>query len=864
MPPKQPRKRKPVASQTSSQRRHRAASAIPSTPISQPMSSSQVAKKRRVDDGNERIAETPQENKRRAMDSKGQQTPERTTQLAQATSPSTPFEVSSAESSDSDCQIKKVLPSPKRKLVAASPRGRPAKRARMERSITPSPADESDCVIEKVLPSPKRRQVEQKKRNIKRRKVGDCSESPVCIESDVDSDAGDVNSLPEPTQTQTPEELREHSPSIVDALLAWLDGPQSGGAASEAAQPTSTPVIASTPPNAPFSTAPEQPIQESPSMGTPSRQGQTREAQVERAQVKKAQVEEASTSPASDLENIAPSSTYKLQPVYSGENLQESHTPGTPTHFRPHHRDSLVGLKSILKRSSEKPLREINPEVDITFPDISPLSRNERDVSSPTKRIQDSKHQAKIIQDETTSTPPPPVSFPRRLTLADLRSKDWKSSQPKNIYRPLTPLPKPSQWLRQRKELEPLASIIDETAAEDAASDQGTPSKPPTERVNRTTQKVIKAEPQSSDEDDSGDERSCRFEEWLKSEIIKQETPSKLPTQPAMNQTQKSVRPEEQCATDVRITKNKRHKLEKQMKQGTERQFTRSSPLSRKTRMSKRVNDQDDTDTEESEGECQKRLEEEQLGPVPNRNWTKPSFPNQEMMPQVIRDGVSEHAIKPTVATFEEKSAAGHGFTFENDDSNQKYNWDVDWSASPSLGKRETRAVASELKHRGIKTERQYSNFWYNLTMKLSSIAGSPVPLFTAKKKALETFVEEAMRNADDRRKRKARKNAAKNKPHKREKKKHKTKDRRQGVEAFLDASDTDKEKCQKKSKKLPQGVDAFLIPGDTDEEDKSSSEESGSDYDGEDLMAKVRADIDRQRRLSGGGTSCGYRKGDL
>ncbi|CEF88434.1 unnamed protein product [Fusarium graminearum] len=732
MLPKQPHKRKPMASETSSQRRHRAASAIPSTPISQPMSSSQVAKKCRVSDGNERIAETPQENKRRAMGSKGQQTPERTTQLAQATSPSTPFEVSSAESSDSDCQIKKVLPSPKRKLVAASLRGRPAKRARMERSITPSPADESDCVIEKVLPSPKRRQVEQKKRNTKRRRVGDCSDSPVCIESDVDSGAEDVNSLPEPTQTQTPEELREHSPSIVDALIAWLDGPQSGGAASEAAQPTSPPAIASTPPNAPFSTAPEQPIQESPSMETPSREGQTQEVQVERTLAEKAQVEDASTSPASDLENIAPSSTYKLQPVYSG------------------------------------------------------------------------------------------------------------------------------------KELEPLTSIIDETAAEDAASDQGTPSKPPTERVNRT-QKLIKAEPQSSDEDGSGDERSCRVEEWLKPEIIKQETPSKLPTQPAMGQTQKSVTPKEQCATDVRVTKTKRHKLEKQMKQGTERQFARSTPLSRKTRRPNRVNDQDDTDTEKSEGEYQKRLEEEQLVPVPNRNWTKPSFPNQEIMPQVIRDGVSEHAIKPTVATFEKKSAAGHGFTFEDNDSNQKYNWDVDWSASPSLGKRETRAVASELKHRGIKTERQYSNFWYNLTMKLSSIAGSPVPLFTAKKKALETFVEEAMRNADDRRKRKARKNAAKNKPHKREKKKHKTKDRRQGVEeAFLDASDTNKEKCQKKSKKLPQGVDAFLIPGDTDEEGKSSSEESDSDYDGEDLMAKVRADIDRQRRMSGGGTSCGYRKGDL
>ncbi|KAL6913653.1 hypothetical protein ACHAP8_008089 [Fusarium lateritium] len=847
MPTKQPRKRKSVASQTPSQRRRRGVRTIPSTPISQSMSSSQAAKKRRVDGRSERIAETPQANKRRAMGSKGQQTPERNTQLAQATSPSTPFEVSSAESSDSDCKIDKVLPSPKRKLVAASPRARPAKRVKMKRSNAPSSDDGSDCVIEKVLPSPKRRQALQGKGTVKRRRVGDSLDTPVCIASDVDSDVEDVDSLPQPTQTQTPDEPRAHSPDIMDALDAWLAGPQSGGAASEAAQQASTPVIGSSPPAMPFSTAPEQPIQSSSSMETPSRVVQTQEAQTE-----------ASISPASDLENKTPPSTYKLQPIYSGENLQETHTPGTPSQFRPHHRESLIGLKSILKRSCEKPVCDIT-EMS-SFPDISPLSRDDHAISSPTERIQDSKHQAKIIQDETIFTHPPPA---RKLTLADLRSKSWTPSQPKDTYRHLTPSPKPSSWLRQKKELRPLSSIADDTAAEEAASDQGTPSKPPTDRVNRTTQKMLKIEPQSSDEDYS-DECPIPTKEPLKSSIIKQETPSKPPTQPAMRQTQKSVKVEKQCVTDAKVTKTRRHKLAKQLRQSAERQFTNPKPLFGKAQKPTRIDEQNVSDGEESEGERRKRLEEKQLVPVSNPNWTKPLFPGKEVMPQVIRDSVSEHAIKPTVASFKEKSAAGQGFTFKHNDSNQKYNWDVDWNINQSLSKRESRAVASELKHRGIKTERQYSNFWYNLTMKFSSFAGSPVPLFTAKKKALETVVEEAMRNGEQR---KALKKAAKaEKLLKREKKKKhkKAKNRERIVEEAPTANNTDEKKREKKTKKLPQGVDAFLIPGDTDEEGKSSSEDYDSDYDGDDLMAKVRADIDRQRRISGGGTSCGYRKGDL
>jgi hypothetical protein len=412
------------------------------------------------------------------------------------------------------------------------------------------------------------------------------------------------------------------------------------------------------------------------------------------------------------------------------------------------------------------------------------------------------------------------------------------------------------------KELTLLTSIADDTAAE-AASDQGTPSKPPSERANRTTQKLVKVEPsQSSVEETSEDERPNWFQKLLKPDTVKQETPSKPPTQPATRKTQKPVKTEEECATGAGVSKTKRHKLEKHLKLGTARQITPLKPLARKIERSTRIDEQYDTDAEESDGERQKRLEEEQLVPDTNRNWTKPPLPGKEIKPQFIRDSVSEHAIKPTVAAFEKKSAAGQGFTFKNNGSNQKYNWNVDWNIRPSLSGRESRAVTSELEHRGIKTERQYSNFWYNITMKLSSIAGSPVPLFTAKKKALETFVEEAMRN-DDKRRRMNRKKAAKKKLLSREKNYKKTKKRSKGIDACLIPDDTDEgTKREKKMKKLPQGVDAFLIPGDTDEEDKSSSDDS--DYDGDDLMAKVRADIDRQRRISGGGTSCGYRKGNL
>ncbi|KAM0545628.1 hypothetical protein ACHAPJ_011243 [Fusarium lateritium] len=312
-------------------------------------------------------------------------------------------------------------------------------------------------------------------------------------------------------------------------------------------------------------------------------------------------------------------------------------------------------------------------------------------------------------------------------TLAQLRSRNWMPSRPNAIKRSATPLPKASQWLQQKKEMTPLASITDHTAADDAASNQGTPSKLPIKRPSLIAQKPVKLE------------------------------------------------------------------------------------------------EQETSDTEESEDELQKRLEEAQLKPVTNSNWVKPS--DKDIKPLLIRDGVSEHAIKPTVSRFEQKLAARK----EVDRNKFKYNWDIDWSMPAPLNERASHAVASELRHRGIKTDKQYSNFNYNLMMKYSKLVGSPVPLFSAHKKGLEDFAEEAIRN-EELRKRNGRKKALK--------------------------AQKQKLKREKKNKQ-PQGIDAFLIPGDTDEESISEDSDSG----GEDLVAKMRADMEKQRKSSGGGTSCGRRK---
>ncbi|VTT79772.1 unnamed protein product [Fusarium fujikuroi] len=418
------------------------------------------------------------------------------------------------------------------------------------------------------------------------------------------------------------------------------------------------------------------------------------------------------STPIKTEKGLSPS-IYELQPVYSGEKLMQSHTPGTPSPFRPHHRDSLLGLRSILKGSGGRGRASDNESVYSPFPDISPLSGDEYAASSPTERIQQSKEQAKAVSSfkkKLYSTPPQRVIVPKAMTLPRLLPKNGTPT-----------LPQEARWLKQKKDFMPLPSIPDGTAASDAASRQETPTK------------IVAKRP------------------------------------PRVNGT---------------------------------------------------------TDIAESEDEIEKKLQEQQLEPGTDKHWIKPS--EKEIKPPIIRDGVSEHAIKPTVALFKKKIAARQGFNHDTSNgSNQKYNWEIDWSTPASLTERESQAVAAELEHRGIKTSRQYSNFWYNLTMKFSRLAGSPIPLFTAKKKALDTFVDEAMQNQEIRRRNKNK--AALKKARRRERK-----------------------------KTQPKGVDAFLIPGDTDAE--SDSEDSDSDLNGADLIAQMRADTEKRQRTYGGGTSCGRR----
>ncbi|KAI5463541.1 hypothetical protein BGZ63DRAFT_422884 [Mariannaea sp. PMI_226] len=185
----------------------------------------------------------------------------------------------------------------------------------------------------------------------------------------------------------------------------------------------------------------------------------------------------------------------------------------------------------------------------------------------------------------------------------------------------------------------------------------------------------------------------------------------------------------------------------------------------------------------------------------------------REFMPAVIRDGVSEHAIKSTATWFEEKFAA----EIQNQAVAQA-SFKPDWS-TPLLPRRAAQVMQAELTNRGIQSDRQYGNFWYNLSKRFSKYMGSSVPLFSAHKKALEMVVHESMRN-----------------------------ERQVQTQLAI-------ERARKAKAKQPVGVDAFRLfgVGETDE-DSSSSESS---VDGDKLIAKIQ-ESDKKQRLRGVGTSLG------
>jgi hypothetical protein len=233
---------------------------------------------------------------------------------------------------------------------------------------------------------------------------------------------------------------------------------------------------------------------------------------------------------------------------------------------------------------------------------------------------------------------------------------------------------------------------------------------------------------------------------------------------------------------------------------------------SRRSRIEVRINARGSKST--------KATEEPKLKPVGGY------FPRpKQFMPPVIRDGVAEHAIKPTIAQLEKSIAAEKAVTDKSKAKGQLESKSY-WSLPIPQTKQASEAMGAELERRGIRTGRQYGNFWYNMQMATSRAMGSSVPLFTAHKMSLDQFVEESMRKVEEQRERKQRQKL------------------RREAEAKEEAE---------KVKKL-EGVEAIKLwgAGETDEESSSSGSE-----DGEELIAKMR-DNQKKARSHGAGTSLG------
>ncbi|KFA71267.1 hypothetical protein S40288_11408 [Stachybotrys chartarum IBT 40288] len=132
------------------------------------------------------------------------------------------------------------------------------------------------------------------------------------------------------------------------------------------------------------------------------------------------------------------------------------------------------------------------------------------------------------------------------------------------------------------------------------------------------------------------------------------------------------------------------------------------------------------------------------IGPlpqVPMANLRTPR-PFRSIKPRLIRDGVSEHAVKPTVARLRKRIARGEDFPYAVDDHSSSFAWkDLATDGTET----QASAMDAELRHRGIRNGMQYGNFWYNMMMEYSTLAGSPVPLFSMMKKGYDDFQAECL-----------------------------------------------------------------------------------------------------------------------
>lgn len=450
-------------------------------------------------------------------------------------------------------------------------------------------------------------------------------------------------------------------------------------------------------------------------------------------------------------------SCYKLGYASAGDDPSSSRGNGTSGGCKPLHRSYSTGLRSILKEPKRRPAHLEEDAEGGKAVSFSPLrytlGPNGKIFLSPIEQIQSIKTEART---------------PR-----------------------MSSLPSPNRRLKEMEDKATVVKVKSPTPVKSSTSklairqSQDSPSKPSTKSLLHID-RVQKGKVQSPDIVESHDTK-CKSR-YICS--VRLRCSANTPTDSVARKLY-----DDPVAPTSGGSHNGDGSERKSVDQilGTKRHLIKSDSDTRDSKKPK-LSDQDQP----------RAHKQESLKPIVASNAWSPK--SRDFKPVLIRDGVSEHAIKPTIALLEQKIARGER-VFANcpaHASSSGFQWATVWD-SPRGGSRHTsRAMAAELRHRGIKSDVQYGNFWYNLMMAYSRLAGSSVPLFTMQKKAFEDFETECL-----------------------------------GIRRDL------RREPIKEKVKQPEGLDALLLwgAGETDEE----SESTGSS-DAGDLVTKIHENIKKQR----------------
>ena len=136
------------------------------------------------------------------------------------------------------------------------------------------------------------------------------------------------------------------------------------------------------------------------------------------------------------------------------------------------------------------------------------------------------------------------------------------------------------------------------------------------------------------------------------------------------------------------------------------------------------------------------------LSPIetsPTLHKTKAWIVTNKFRRQFMRDGVAEHAIKPTIQRLEQRLASGRISLHPKNDIDPHH--PTSKGVIPRIRtKHGQRAIEAELTYRGVKTVSQLGNFWNNLMVEYSRLlTGSVVPLASMLKRAHDDFLEECL-----------------------------------------------------------------------------------------------------------------------